>query len=390
MASTEHTKYSYLLMLGHLSTDINQGALLAAMPFLVLNAGFSYTAVAILVFSSNIISALVQPLFGRLGDKVSCPWIMSLGIFLAGAGMAGVGLFSSYPLIILSGMVSGFGVAMFHPEGGRLANLCAGSQKGNGMSIFAVGGNLGFMVGPMMTAASISFFGMAGTAIFVVHSTLCALLLLFFARRFKSFGLVDKASVAMQEKERWGAFGAVLAALSTRSVLFNTLLTFVPLFLVANLGQSEAFASTAITLYALVGAVATFLSGRMSARTGAQRLLLMGMLALVVILLCFHLCDSLPLALILLALAAPAVNGPYPSSVALGQSFVPRHLGMASGLTYGVAVGVGGMLSPLMGFIGDSFGLSVVFVLGAGVAFVGVLLALLLLKLTGNTVPGRA
>ena len=63
---------------------------------------------------------------------------------------------------------------------------------------------------------------------------------------------------------------------------------------------------------------------------------------------------------------------------------------MASGLTYGVAVGVGGMLSPLMGFIGDSFGLSVVFVVGAGVAFVGVLLALLLLKLTGNTVPGRA
>ena len=390
MSSTEHTKYSYLLMLGHLSTDINQGALLAAMPFLVLNAGFSYTAVAVLVFSSNVVSAVVQPLFGRLGDKLSCPWIMSLGIFLAGAGMAGVGLFHSYPLIILSGMVSGFGVAMFHPEGGRLANLCAGAQKGNGMSIFAVGGNLGFMVGPMMTAASITVFGMAGTAVFLVHSTLCAVLLLFFVGKFKSFGLVDKASIALQEKERWGAFGAVLAALSARSVLFNTLLTFVPLFLVANLGQSEAFASTAITLYALVGAFATFMSGRISARTGAQRLLLIGMLALVVILVSFHFCDSLLVALLLLALAGPAVNGPYPSSVALGQSFVPRHLGMASGLTYGVAVGVGGMLSPLMGFIGDSFGLTNVFLVGAGVALVGVILAVFLLRLTGNTVPGRS
>ncbi len=389
MNSTEHTKYNYLLMLGHLSTDINQGALLAVMPFLVLNQNFSYTAVAIMVFASNVISAVVQPLFGRLGDRVSCPWIMSLGILLAGFGMAGVGLLDSYPLIVASAMVSGVGIAMFHPEGGRLANLCAGSKKGNGMSIFAVGGNLGFMVGPMMIAVFVSFFGMAGTAIFVVHSVLCALLLLVHTKIFKSFGLVDAASLKVQSKERWGAFSIALGALSFRSVLFNTLLTFVPLFLVANLGQTEAFGSMAITLYALFGAVATFFSGRISAKTGAQRLLIMGMFALVVILIGFQFCHSLWFALILLVLAAPAVNGPYPSTVALAQGFVPRHLGMASGLTYGVAVGVGGMFSPVMGFVGDSFGLLSVFALATVFAFCGLVLACVLFKISGNSVPGK-
>jgi FSR family fosmidomycin resistance protein-like MFS transporter len=218
MMGTENTKYSYLLMLGHMSSDINQGALLAAMPFLVLYAGFSYTDVALLVFASNLASAVIQPLFGYFGDKASRPWIMSLGIFLAGAGMAGVGLLGNYYAIIFSAMVSGIGVAMFHPEAGRLANLVAGVKKGNGMSIFSVGGNIGFTVGPIMTAAAMTTFGLVGTWIFIIHSTTAAVVLLFLGKTFRSFGTHDVASVEAAGEERWGAFGAVLGVLSFRSI----------------------------------------------------------------------------------------------------------------------------------------------------------------------------
>lgn len=384
-ATMENKKLSYLLMLGHLSSDINQGALLACMPFLVLHSGFSYTDVAILVFASNVISAVVQPVFGRVGDKHACPWIMSLGIFLAGVGMAGVGLFHDYALTVASAMVSGVGVAMFHPEGGRLANLCAGAKKGNGMSIFAVGGNLGFMLGPAMTAAALSAWGMAGTVIFLVHSTLCAVLLLFFGSKFRSFGLRDAASVELAGRDRWDLFAAVMAVLSFRSVLFNTLLTFVPLLLVSAFGQTEAFGSLVITLYSIFGAVATFFSGRISERTGAQRLLLVCMVALTCVLVGFVLCHSLVLTCLLVGCSALFLNALYPSTVALAQGFVPGHLGTASGLTYGVAVGIGGMLSPVMGSIGDIFGLTCVFCVAACFALVGSVLALLLRLKTGNT-----
>ena len=149
-------RYSYLMMIAHLCDDLNQGALVAVIPFLVLHNGYSYAEVTALLLASNAASAIIQPLFGWLGDKKPRPWLMAAGIFLAGIGMAGVGVLPNYPLIMASAMLSGIGVAMFHPEGGRLGNLTAGEQKGKGMSIFAVGGKLGFTFGPLVATAAIT------------------------------------------------------------------------------------------------------------------------------------------------------------------------------------------------------------------------------------------
>ena len=95
---------------------------------------------------------------------------------------------------------------------------------------------------------------------------------------------------------------------------------------------------------------------------------------------------TLPVALLLLLCAAPAVNAPYPSTVALGQGFIPNHLGMASGLTYGIAVSVGGVISPLMGMVGDAWGLTYVFALATVFALVGSAIALILLKMSRNLI----
>ena len=153
--STSNKKLSYLLMAAHLCDDVNQGALVALMPFLVLHYGYSYAAVTALLFASNAASAIIQPLFGWLGDRHQRPWLMAVGIFLAGTGIALIGVMPNYELDLAAAMVSGIGVAMFHPEGGRLANLVAGAQKGTGMSIFAVGGKLGFTFGPLLAAAAV-------------------------------------------------------------------------------------------------------------------------------------------------------------------------------------------------------------------------------------------
>ena len=243
-------KYSFMLMGGHLCADINQGALSAILPFLVMYDGFGYAQVALVIFASNIMSAIVQPLFGVLGDRKPRPWIMSLGVFLAGLGMLCIGLAPDLRIIVPSAMVSGIGIAMFHPEGGRLANLVAGEHKGRGMSIFAVGGNVGFALGPVLVAVFIGAFGMAGSVAFLVPSTLYAIFLLTKVRTFKAFGLVDKAAAqSAGGRDRWGAFWVVIAALSVRSIIFTGCLSFIPLFAVGVLGQPEAVGSLMITLY---------------------------------------------------------------------------------------------------------------------------------------------
>lgn len=361
---------NYLTMLGHMCSDINQGAISATLPFLVVAHGYSYAAVAMLVFAANIASAVIQPLFGWIGDKRPCPWFMALGVFLAGLGMFGIGYLDNYWGIVASSMVSGIGVAMFHPEGGRLANLAAGERKAGGMSIFAVGGNIGFFVGPILAATFLTAFGMHGTLVFVFPATACAVLLLAFNRRFAALGTASDRVHDADAPEHWGKFGLVMGLLSARSIVSYGLLAFIPLFLMSMLGTSEAASSLVLSAFALAGAVATVFSGRASMRFGTHGLIVFCCAASVAFALAFAFSRVLALSIALAMLLAVFSDLFYPASVALGMSYVPRHLGMASGLSYGVAVCVGGVAEPFLGMAGDAFGLMPVMFIIAAVAAV--------------------
>lgn len=373
--------YSYLMMVAHLCDDLNQGALVAVIPFLVLHNGYSYAEVTALLLASNAASAIIQPLFGWLGDKKPRPWLMALGIFLAGIGMAGVGVLPNYPLIMASAMLSGIGVAMFHPEGGRLGNLTAGEQKGKGMSIFAVGGKLGFTFGPLVATAAITLWGLPGTLIFIIPSTLCAAVLLSQNKALLGFSNPDKGSSADNlYKDNWVGFGFVMGAISCRSIMYYAFLSFIPLFLVYNLGQEEAFASSVISLFALVCAVGTIASGWAGQALGAKKLIIVSYACVAVEVIIFAFNGSLIIALILIALLALTCDISYPSAVAMGQSFVPHHLGMASGLSFGVMVCIGGLMTPVFGLIGDYFGLQVVMLCVTAIAILGIAITLFIPK----------
>ncbi len=374
-------RYSYLMMIAHLCDDLNQGALVAVIPFLVLHNGYSYAEVTALLLASNAASAIIQPLFGWLGDKKPRPWLMAAGIFLAGVGMAGVGVLPNYPLIMASAMLSGIGVAMFHPEGGRLGNLTAGEQKGKGMSIFAVGGKLGFTFGPLVATAAITLWGLPGTLIFIIPSTLCAAILLSQNKALLSYSNPDKqSSDESLYQDNWVGFGFVMGAISCRSIMYYAFLSFIPLFLVYNLGQEEAFASSVISLFALVCAVGTIASGWAGQLLGAKKLIIVSYACVAIEVVIFAFNGSLIVALILIAFLALTCDISYPSAVAMGQSFVPHHLGMASGLSFGVMVCIGGLMTPVFGLIGDYFGLQVVMLYVTAIALLGIIITLFIPK----------
>ena len=374
-------RYSYLMMIAHLCDDLNQGALVAVIPFLVLHNGYSYAEVTALLLASNAASAIIQPLFGWLGDKKPRPWLMAAGIFLAGVGMAGVGVLPNYPLIMASAMLSGIGVAMFHPEGGRLGNLTAGEQKGKGMSIFAVGGKLGFTFGPLVATAAITLWGLPGTLIFIIPSTLCAAILLSQNKALLSYSNPDKqSSDESLYQDNWVGFGFVMGAISCRSIMYYAFLSFIPLFLVYNLEQEEAFASSVISLFALVCAVGTIASGWAGQLLGAKKLIIVSYACVAIEVVIFAFNGSLIVALILIAFLALTCDISYPSAVAMGQSFVPHHLGMASGLSFGVMVCIGGLMTPVFGLIGDYFGLQVVMLCVTAIALLGIIITLFIPK----------
>ena len=120
---------THLISLGHLVTDINQGALPALLPFLIAEQSLSYTAAASLVFISNASSSLIQPVFGYFADRLSKPILMPIGIFLAGLGMALMGLVDVYGLLLVCAAVSGIGIAAFHPEAPGRSTASAGKRS---------------------------------------------------------------------------------------------------------------------------------------------------------------------------------------------------------------------------------------------------------------------
>ena len=160
-----------LLSLGHMVADINSSALPAMLPFLKESLGLSYAMAGMIILVSSVTSSVIQPAFGYVTDKKSLLWFLPLGCFCAALGMSLVGWAGSYEQILFLVTFGGLGVAIYHPEGWRVANFFAGAKKATGMSIFAVGGNLGFAMGPLMATFFVKYWGLKGSSFFLIPGT---------------------------------------------------------------------------------------------------------------------------------------------------------------------------------------------------------------------------
>src|SRR5262249_55865438 len=151
-----------LLALGHFLIDFCQGVVPALVPFLVAQRQFTYTAAASLVFAISATSSVVQPLFGQLADRVALAWLLPASILVAGASVSLGAQAVSYPVVLATFGLSGLGVAAFHPEAARKAFLASGDRRTTGMSLFSVGGGLGFALAPAVTTVVAVTWGTLG------------------------------------------------------------------------------------------------------------------------------------------------------------------------------------------------------------------------------------
>jgi len=154
------------------------------LPFFIAAYDLSYTAAAAIVFAVNMSSSIVQPAFGFAADRFSKPWLLPVGLMLAGLGLALTGLFQTYQSILLLGIVSGIGIAAYHPEAARLINFAAGDNKSAAMSLFGVGGIIGFTLGPLIITTAMLRWGLAGTLILIAPVTIMSLAMIFHLSKF--------------------------------------------------------------------------------------------------------------------------------------------------------------------------------------------------------------
>ena len=358
--------YSYIMMLGHLCADLGGGALPAILPFLIAQKGITYTQAAGLTFALSSIGSAIQPIFGSMADKTSRPWLMSLGIFMAGCGISSLGFLDSYWAMFVAVAFTGIGAALFHPDGGRMANYVSGEKKGKGISLFSVGGNMGGAAGPMLAVFGITMCGgdLRGAAILAVPVFAMAAFMVTQHGNLAEFAAEGskktKAAIAAGQKDNWNAFGKLTFVVFLRSTLSMGMSTFIPLYWMNVLMQSEEVSGSVTTILSLSGAAATLIGGNLADKYGFNKTIRLGLVLVIPSLIAVTLSRNVLLCTALLIPTSMFLNFAFSPSVALGQKFIPNHLGLASGITMGLASSFGGVISPMLGKVADNMGIPVV------------------------------
>jgi FSR family fosmidomycin resistance protein-like MFS transporter len=372
-----------LLSLGHFLIDFCQGVVPALVPFLVVERQFSYAMAASLVFAISATSSIVQPLFGGLADRVGVWWLLPGSILLAGVSLALGTQAHSYPVVLSAVGLSGLGVAAFHPEAARKAHLASADRRTTGMSYFSVGGGLGFALAPVITTAVVVSWGMQGITALLLPTGLVALLIGWSMGGAGARSHSSGGGPSFAGEDDWKGFGILSGATVCRSIVFYGLNTFLALYFMNRWGQTAAQGNRALAIFLGASIFGTLTGGYLADRLGRRKVIRMGFAGGVFFLALFAVTSYRPLALALLVPLAFFLFMPTSVLVVLGQEYLPRRVGMASGVTLGLAVSVGGMCAPLLGRLADRYGL---------VSVVGVLVALMIVATCQTLVlppPGR-
>lgn len=383
--------------MGHLIVDLAQGVLPILTPLLVESFHLSYFQVGTIALAFTFSSAIIQPVFGVLSDRYSMPWLMPLGLFLSGFGLALTGIVNSYALLLLAVLLSGIGVAGYHPEGSKVAHFASEESKaGSSMAVFSVGGNLGFGLGPMLAMFVLSFANLGSIQGVMIPGVLAALVFMFLLPKFKKI-LAEHSTKQKKNTEQTASSGDRIGSLillilfvTVRSWIHSGLVYFIPFYFPGFKGIAEP--EYLVSTFLIAGAVGTVLGGPFADRFGGRNGLLASMVvSLITVYPFLHLNGTwIP---VLAFIVGASLISTFSTTVVFGQRLLPHNIGLASGLLLGFAIGMGSIGVTLLGAIADHMGLPFTMNIISLLPVLGIVLAFTLpdVRARGSvTKPGKA
>lgn len=349
-------KVLFALTLIHFTGDFYTSFINPLFPVFVDKLGLSLTQVGIIAGTMRLLAFIIQPTVGYLADRYQTRAFIFIGLSLTIVFIPLSGVAPNFWVLLLCVALGSVGSSMFHPSVTGMVPVYAGSKAGFSMSVFNTGGTLAFGLGPLFITWYVAFFGLTAMPVTMIGGLLVLAYLLTVVPKPQSEGL-RRAGFFETLKESlgsaWKAVALIWLVMFLRAVVGQSFLTFMPVLYVQE-GLSVVSAGGIYALFLVSGTVSGLLAGHISDRIGFKPVFLFSFLFMAPAL---WLLMQLSGAWVYFgaALAGGFVLAPLPLGVTMAQTLAPKGRSMVASLMMGFAYGLGGIITPVVGKLADTF-----------------------------------
>jgi FSR family fosmidomycin resistance protein-like MFS transporter len=342
------------------------------LPLLIPRLGLSLQTIGVLAMTYQLASSVSQLGFGTLADRWRPRALLMGGPVLSVLVLSAIGSATTVPMLAAVLFIGGLGSAAFHPPAAALVHAVSVDRKGLAMATHISAGSLGFAVAPLCFAPAVKALG--STWAWIV--ALPGLFALSYTLR-----LIRRVHIPKKhDRQHWGLLRPYVKPLALlyiivvlRTLTANSLAIFLPVLLTRQ-GMGVGEASAAVTLYLAVSTFGGFLGGPLADAYGARRVIMWTLAASVPFLLLGQLTSGWTLA-VLVAIGGMFLQSTLPINVTFGQQVAPVSAATVSSLMMGAGWGVGSLFAPVVGMVGDRFGLHTALTLTATVPLLAAVFA---------------
>ena len=363
----------------HCINDFGQGSLAALIPFFIANFGLNYYQSATIIFCNTVVASIAQPALGYVADRWRVPWFIPVGFSITLVSISAIALATSYEMILTLSLIAGLGAALFHPEAALLVNRMQSNELGNSMGRFAVGGSAGFALGPLL-AGGVYVFGAHFLWVFTAIALIGVLLYVYAFTGSAATDVVGESKSSAKSTNTgandWVSFGKLFFVIASRSILFSVLSIFIPILYITVINGEASASSLALTMYFAMGAVLTYMGGALSDKLGFLKTVRLGNLIFLPSVLVFIFVPNIWGFFGAMIPMAFGVFSQYGPITVLGQKYLAKNAGFASGITLGLGITLGGLAAPYIGHLADIYDVQTALMTLIPVGLMGLLMSL--------------
>jgi len=363
----------------HCINDFGQGSLAALIPFFIANFGLNYYQSASIIFCNTVVASIAQPALGYVADRWRVPWFIPVGFSITLVSISAIALATSYEMILALSLIAGLGAALFHPEAALLVNRMQSNELGNAMGRFAVGGSAGFALGPLL-AGGVYVFGAHFLWVFTAIALIGVLLYVYAFTGSAATDVVGESKSSAKSTNTgandWVSFGKLFFVIASRSILFSVLSIFIPILYITVINGEASASSLALTMYFAMGAVLTYMGGALSDKLGFLKTVRLGNLIFLPSVLVFIFVPNIWGFFGAMIPMAFGVFSQYGPITVLGQKYLAKNAGFASGITLGLGITLGGLVAPYVGHLADIYDVQTALMTLIPVGLMGLLMSL--------------